>query len=177
MSIEEQLWEIVKSLQEIERMQQEITSAQQRIAVLQRELSAKTQKLSMGVVTLFSAVAGSTALELGDDLSAVGDSGATSGPDANDEPNITSSFDRDLRLFGMSAKAENLLQQVGVETFADVVTICERGELQLIRQMGERTIAEIVRSVESYTGVDYSDIYRHGVRNKRLKALHYRFER
>ena len=59
----------------------------------------------------------------------------------------------------LSVRSWNCLKRAGVNTLPDLVDKMKSGELVKIRNLGKRSILELLDKVKTYTGEDYSGVY------------------
>lgn len=59
----------------------------------------------------------------------------------------------------LSVRSWNCLKRAGVKTLPDLVDRMKSGELVKIRNLGKRSILELLDKVKTYTGEDYSGVY------------------
>lgn len=64
-----------------------------------------------------------------------------------------------LAEMNMSVRSWNCLKRAGVKTLPDLVDKMKSGELVKIRNLGKRSILELLDKVKTYTGEDYSGVY------------------
>lgn len=68
--------------------------------------------------------------------------------------------DDSIDVMDLSVRSWNCLRRAGIETIGDACKAAREGNLLQVRNLGRKSLNEIVKKLELYTGEDFSDVYR-----------------